>query len=38
MFLKSGKHQQCTFEIGYKKYFFEEKKNEISYKVTEVDR
>lgn len=38
MFLKSGKHQKCSFEIDHKKYSFEEKMNEISYKVTEVDR
>lgn len=38
MFLKSGKQQNCSFEIDHKKYSFEEKMNEISYKVTEVGR
>lgn len=38
MFLKSGKPQKCSYEIGDKKYFFEERQNEITYKVSESDK
>ena len=37
MFLKSGKPQKSSYEIGEKKYFFEERQNEITYKVSESD-
>ena len=38
MFLKSGKSLKCSYEIGDKKYFFEERQNEITYKVSESDK
>lgn len=38
MFLKSGKFQKGLYEIDNKKYFFEERQNEIIYKVSEVDK
>ncbi len=38
MFLKSGKSQKGLYEIDNKKYFFEERQNEITYKVSEVDK
>lgn len=38
MFLKSGKPQKRSYEIGDKKYFFEERQNEITYKVSESDK
>ncbi len=38
VFLKSGKPQKCSYEIGDKKYFFEERQNEITYKVSESDK
>ena len=38
MFLKSGKSQKGLYEIDNKKYFFEERQNEIIYKVSEVDK
>lgn len=38
MFLKSGKPQKSSYEIGEKKYFFEERQNEITYKVSESDK
>lgn len=38
MFLKSGKFQKGLYEIDNKKYFFEERQNEIIYKVLEVDK
>ena len=38
MFLKSDKPQKCSYEIGDKKYFFEERQNEITYKVSESDK
>ena len=38
MFLKSGKPQKSSYEIDNKKYFFEESQNEITYKVSEIDK
>lgn len=38
MFLKSGKPQKSSYEIGDKKYFFEERQNEITYSVSESDK
>ena len=38
MFLKSGKSQNGLYEIDNKKYFFEERQNEIIYKVSEVEK
>lgn len=38
MFLKSGEQQKSSYEIDNKKYFFEERQNEITYKVSEVDK
>lgn len=38
MFLKSGKPQKSSYEIDNKEYFYEERKNEIIYKVSEVDK
>ena len=38
LFLKSGKSQKCLYEIDNKRYLFEERKNEITYKVAEVDK
>ena len=38
MFLKSGKSQKGLYEIENKKYFFEERQNEIIYKVSEIDK
>ena len=38
MFLKSGKSQKGLYEIDNKKYFYEERQNEIIYKVSEIDK
>lgn len=38
MFLKSGKPQKSLYEIDNKEYFFEERQNEITYRVSEVDK
>ncbi|MDO5126950.1 MAG: helix-turn-helix transcriptional regulator [Eubacteriales bacterium] len=38
MFLKSGKPQKSLYEIDNKEYFFEEIQNEITYRVSEVDK
>ena len=38
MFLKSGKSQKGLYEIGNKKYFFEERQNGIIYRVSEIDK
>ncbi len=38
MFLKSGKSQKGLYEIDNKKYFFEERQNEIIYRVSEIDK
>ena len=38
MFLKSGKPQKSSYEIDNKKYFFEERQNVITYKVSEIDK
>lgn len=38
MFLKSGKTQKGLYEIDTKKYFFEERPNEIIYRVSEIDK
>lgn len=38
MFLKSGKPQKSSYEIDNKKYFFEKRQNEITYKVSEMDK
>lgn len=38
MFLKSGKSQKSSYEIDNKKYFFEKRQNEITYKVSEMDK
>lgn len=38
MYLKSGKLQKSSYEIDNKKYFFEERQNEITYKVSEIDK
>ena len=38
MFLKSGKSQKGLYEIDNKKYFYEERQNEIIYRVSEIDK
>lgn len=38
MFLKAGKSQKGLYEIDNKKYLFEERQNEIIYKVSEIDK
>lgn len=38
MFLKSGKPQKSSYEIENKEYFFEERQNELTYKVSEIDK
>ena len=38
MFLKSGKSKKGLYEIDNKKYFFEERQNEIIYRVSEIDK
>lgn len=38
VFLKTGKSQMCSYEIEGKKYFFEEESNEITYKVSEIEK
>ncbi|MBQ3514123.1 MAG: helix-turn-helix transcriptional regulator [Lachnospira sp.] len=36
-FLKTGKEYKCSYEMGGKKYLFEEEQNEITYRVIEVN-
>lgn len=36
MFLKSGKPQKRSYELANKRYLFEEKQNEINFKVSEI--
>lgn len=36
-FIKTGKPYKCSYEIGGKKYLFEEEQNEITYRVIEVN-
>ena len=38
MFLKSGQPQKGSYEIDNKKYFFEERQNEITYPVLEINK
>lgn len=38
IFLKTGKSQMCSYEIEGEKYFFEEESNEITYKVSEIEK
>lgn len=38
MFLKSGKSQKSSYEIGNKEYSYEERQNEITYTVSEIDK
>ena len=38
MFLKSGQPQKGSYEIDNKKYFFEERQNEITYTVLEINK
>ena len=37
-FKASWKPQKDSYEIDNKKYFFEESQNEITYKVSEIDK
>ncbi len=38
IYLRSGKSQKRLYEIDNKKYYFEEGKNSLTYKVSKIDK